>query len=618
LETQPTSGTVGAGVKILGTNLTGATSVTFNGTAATFNVKSKSLITTTVPTGATTGTVQVITHGGTHSSNVLFRVGESIPRAKQEPVFSQSQPKPRGRRGDNMSKLNCGNWMIKACVVLLLSATTASALPAQTPAAPTPTPIFTTLHSFDDVLDGANPYAGLVQGANGKFYGTTGYGGANAYYGTVFNITPRGVLTTLHTFDSTDGANSNAGLVQGADGKFYGTASSGGTNNTCVGGCGTIFTITPGGTLATLYNFCSQSNCTDGSAPEAGLVQGSDGNFYGTTAFGGASGACTHGCGTVFKITPSGMLTTLHSFNLTDGRAPLAGLVQGANGNFYGTTSNGGANGDGTVFKITSSGTFTTLHTFDFTDGAELDGALVQANDGNFYGTTFLGGANDFCGTDNHQSCGTVFKMTPGGNVTTLYSFCSQGGTNCTDGEYPYAGLIQGTDGNFYGTTSAGGSEFRNCGGGGCGTVFSITSGGALTTLYNFCSQINCTDGAEPEADIVQGTDGTLYGTTASGGTYSNNCNSAGCGTVFSLSAGLGPFVETQPTSGKVGKAVKILGTNLTGATSVTFNGTAATFTVKSKSEISTTVPVGATTGTVQVVTPRRTLSSNVPFRVAP
>ena len=328
-----------------------------------------------------------------------------------------------------MSKFN---WGMRACGVLLLWAGAAVALPAQTTVAPTVT--FTTLHSFD-YADGYFPDAALIQGTDGAFYGTTSSGGTNGY-GTVFKITTGGTLTTVHTFDGTDGAYPNGGLAQGANGKLYGTTSAGGPNTACVnGGCGTVFTITPSGMLTTLYNFCSQSNCTDGYVPEAELVQGTDGNFYGTTLFGGASSACSNGCGTVFKITPGGTLTTLHSFDGTDGAGPQAGLIQATNGKFYGTTTGGGANGPyGTVFEITPSGKLTTLNSFDGTDGSEVDGSLVQATDGNFYGTTFQGGANHICGLDNIETCGEVFKMTPSGSLTVFYSFCSQGGLNCTDG----------------------------------------------------------------------------------------------------------------------------------------------------------------------------------------
>src|ERR1019366_7771530 len=422
-----------------------------------------------------------------------------------------------------LSKLN---WGTRACAVLVLWATTAIALPAQT---------LTTLYTFcsqSGCTDGANPYAELVQATNGDLYGTTQGGGTNLGYGTVFKITPGGTLTTLYSFCSqtncTDGARPYAGLVQAANGNFYGTTYSGGTN-----GGGTVFKITQGGTLTTLYSFCSQTNCTDGDGPYAGLVQAANGDLYGTTNGGG-----TNGLGTVFKIPPGGTLTTLYSFcsqtNCTDGADPTAGLVQATNGDLYGTAQEGGANGYGTVFKITPPGTLTTLHRFNGTDGATPYAGLVQAADGDFYGTTGGSGINND---------GTVFRITPGGTLTTLYSFF-------TDGQYPYAGLVQDTNGDFYGTTLKGGAN----------------------------------DG----------------------------------GTVFRLSVGLGPFVKIRPPYGKVGAAIKILGTNLAGATSVSFNGTAAVFTVVSSSEITTTVPAGASSGAVQVVTPSGTLSSNASFLVVP
>jgi uncharacterized repeat protein (TIGR03803 family) len=492
-----------------------------------------------------------------------------------------------------MSKLSLWKTICLLCVLYTVGAISS---PAQT---------FTTLLSFNGT-DGANPYYGsLVQGLDGNFYGTTNQGGANcAPYGcgTVFKITPGGTLTTLYSFcaqtNCPDGYYPYAGLVQATNGNFYGITFDGGTNNG-----GTVFKITPARKLTTLYRFCSPTDCTDGDGPAAALVQATNGNFYGTTYFGGANTSCNDGtgCGTVFKITPAGTLTVLHSFDATDGANPEAGLVQATNANFYGTTFDGGANGPGgTAFKITPAGTLTTLYNFcaetGCPDGERSLGVLVQAANGQFYGTTELGGANNG---------GTVFKITARGTLTTLYSFCSQ--TGCTDGKVPGAGLVQATNGKLYGTTEYGGAN-------GGGTVFEITAAGKLTTLYNFCSQTNCTDGADPSAGLAQATNGNFYGTTTSGGA-SSNC-SGGCGTVFSLSEGLGPFVETLPTSGTVGAAVIILGNNLTGSTSVTFNGTAATFTVVSSTEIRTTVPTGATTGKVKVTTPKGTLTSNVNFRV--
>ena len=469
------------------------------------------------------------------------------------------------------------NWGTRACAVLALCATTAIALPAQT---------LTTLFSFDGT-DGAVPQAGLVQATNGDLYGTSSFGGANNL-GTVFKITPSGTLTTLYSFCSQsgcpDGYDPYAGLVQATNGDLYGTTLYGGAN----GPYGTLFRITTSGTLTTLYSFCSQSGCTDGELPLAPLVQAANGDLYGTTAYGGVNGL-----GTVFRVTPSGTLTTLYSFcsqsGCPDGYDPYAGLVQATSGDFYGTTVLGGTGGWGTVFKITSSGTLMTLYSFCPQSGcnSEQPLALVQATNGDFYGTTAFG---------------SVFKITPSGTETTLYAFCAKSG--CTDGEAPHAGLVQATNGDFYGTTFKGGAN-------GAGTVFKITLSATLTTLYSFCSQGGCTDGKSPVAGLLQATNGDFYGTTADGGANND-------GTIFSLSVGLGPFVKTQPTSGNVGAAVKILGTNLTGATSVSFNGTAAVFTVVSPSLITTTVPAGASSGKVQVVTPSGTLSSNASFRVVP
>jgi uncharacterized repeat protein (TIGR03803 family) len=488
----------------------------------------------------------------------------------------------------------------------------------------TPAPAFTTLLSFDGA-DGSNPVAGLAQAANGDLYGTTFDGGANAGYygygaGTVFKITPGGRLTTLYSFCSqsgcTDGELPYAGLVQATNGDFYGTTGFGGANAVPFSNdpnAGTVFRITPGGAPTTLYSFCAKANCADGQGPEAGLVQATNGDLYGTTAGGGANGVG----GTIFRMTPNGAPTTLYSFcakdRCTDGQFAASGLVQAANGDLYGTTVAGGANGSnglgGTVFKIApNGGAFTTLYSFcsqtNCTDRLFPQTALVQAADGDLYGTTGAGGANG--------CCGTVFKIAPNGDAfTTLYSFCSQSG--CTDGSSPTSGLVQAADGDLYGTTQYGGAN-------GSGTVFRIApNGSAFATLYNFCSQGGCTDGEYPSAGLVQATNGDFYGTTENGGNVDASCQGGSCGTVFSLSVGLGPFVKTLPTSGSVGAALDILGTNLTGAMSVSFNGTAATFTVNpSGSAISTTVPAGATTGKIQVVTPSGTLSSNVNFQVLP
>ncbi len=469
-----------------------------------------------------------------------------------------------------------------ACVFVFCMAM-APTLPAQT---------FTRVHGFN-LTDGQNPM-GLVQGIDGNLYGTTEFGGAKGY-GSIFRITTLGNLTTLYSFCSPgscfDGAYPIGALIQSPDGNFYGTTDGGGAS-----GHGSVFKITASGVLTTLYSFCSSGDpaCPDGSDPFAGLVRASNGSFYGTTQGGGA-----YNHGTVFKITPGGKLTTLHSFDGTDGSGPLAALVQASDGNLYGTTQQDGGHGSGTIFRITPGGTLTTVYSFcslsGCTDGEYPQAGLIQATDGNLYGTT---NARPGVGY------GTVFKMTLGGTLTTLHNFCSF--TNCADGAYPDSPLVQANDGNFYGTTS----------GLYTGTVFEVTRDGALTTFYTFCLQSGCLDGDGPDA-LILNTNGTFYGTTRLGG-LPHSCSSFGCGVLFSLATNLQPFVETMPTSGKAGASVNILGTSLTGATSVTFNQTAASFTVRSSSLIRATVPVGATTGTVQVVTPSGTLAGNTAFTVTP
>ena len=479
-----------------------------------------------------------------------------------------------------MIRVNCRE---RVCAFFLFCTAMASSSPAQT---------FTTLASLDG-SNGSNPDGSLVQRTDGNIYGTTNEG-TFRNSGSVFKITPGGTLTLVHYFCSrvgcTDGASPQAGLVLGTIGNYYGT-----TNLRGSGGDGTVFEITAAGTVFTLHSF----DGTDGGDPYAGVVQGRDGNIYGTTVDFGPNGF-----GTVFRMTPSGTVTTLHSFVGTDGSAPFGGLVQASNGNFYGTTTDGGddvdcAGGCGTIFEITPGGTFTTLHMFNNADGMNPYDALVQASDGNLYGTTFLGGGGSGCIIDG---CGTVFKITPDGTFTNLHSF------DGTDGANPYASLIQATDGNLYGTTSG------NSAGTGAifGSIFEITTGGTLTNLHTFGGA----DGEYPAAALLQATDGNLYGTASDGG--ANSCGAFGCGTVFKLSTGLGRFVALVPTARAVGRAVRILGNHLTGSTRVTFNGRAAKFTVKSATQIIAYVPTGATTGTVQVVTPSGTLSSNVAFQVLP
>ncbi len=466
-----------------------------------------------------------------------------------------------------------GNGWKKFFALTLVLMATALVASAQT---------ITTLHSFT-FDDGANPNLTTpTQGGDGNIYATTSIGGSKTigcFCGTAFKITPQGTLTSF-SFDGTDGAIPDAGFLLGRNGLLYGTTSSGGAS-----GNGEVFHLnSQTGALTVLHSFAG----SDGASPEAPLTLGPGGKYYGTTTFGGANNF-----GTVFSITASGTFKSLHSFGGAGlGQNPSAGLTLGSDGVLYGMTYGGGINGSGTIFKITASGTFTKL-----SDVAPSLGSLLLAADGNMYGTTVAGGG---------LGQGTVFKLTPAGVVTVLHSF------DAIDGANPEAGLVQASDGKLYGTTVFGGGH-------GEGSIFSITTDGTLTTLYSFPS-FDHVDGANPFG-LMQHTDGKFYGTTSEGGT-SINCdsfNSIGCGTVFSLDLGLGPFVTFVVPSGKVGSVIQILGTDLTGATVVSFNGVpASSFKVVRGTLIKATLPAGATTGPVTVTTSNGTLTSNVNFTVLP
>jgi uncharacterized repeat protein (TIGR03803 family) len=388
---------------------------------------------------------------------------------------------------------------------------------------------FNTLISFDSSTSGSNPHCKLVQDSVGNIYGTTFLGSSN-HYGTIFKINLDGNLTTLMSFDFTNGANPWSGLVSGNDGYFYGATQEGGTN---LGGFGTLFKVSTNGTFTSLVSFAG----TNGIIPN-GLVQGNDGNFYGTTESGGTdTNNPLYGQGTVFEMNPNGTLTTLAFFNSTNGSYPEAGLVQGIDGNFYGTTTFGGTYNYGTIFQVTTNGSLTTLFSFDLTNGYQPKCTLANGVDGGLYGVTPNGGANNQ---------GAIFRITTNGNFTLLYSFSSRfQGTNA-DGAQPTAGLTLATDGNFYGTTSTDAPH-------GVGTIFKITPSGMLTTLYSFGtvtnSHFNPIDGKNPN-DLFQGRDGNFYGTAFNGGTNNNIANS-GDGTVFRFSVPLPPvFQNITQTNG--------------------------------------------------------------------
>jgi uncharacterized repeat protein (TIGR03803 family) len=515
--------------------------------------------------------------------------------ASHDPAFVSASENRRYRGG----AINCVEVRV-LFVALLFSLGTALTTSAQT---------LNTLHtfcsegSFPSCPDGAIPTGVLLQSADGNFYGTTAGGGPTAS-GLIFKITPAGELTPLYNFcpagfpDCPDGYNPSTGLIAGADGNFYG-ATEGPDATTNVG---VVFRVTPEGDLTTLYSFCPAGglSCPDGRAP-AGIVQGTDGKFYGTTPRGGNEACGGDGCGTVFKLSRTGHLTTLHTFcskvNCADGATPQAALILGSDGKFYGTTTYGGStgtngqcpNGCGTIFSITSTGHLTILHNFcsqppGCPDGLFPVAGLVEGIDGNFYGTT----------------SSTIFKITPDGQLTTLYQ------SDITHGYGFFGTLMQGKDGNFYGVAASGGLR-GGCNGSGCGMIFNTTPNGIFTPLYNFCSQAECADGATPLFGLVQGVDGRFYGSTNWGGT-------AGRGTLFSFGMGL----DLAPAFGPVGDKFIVTGLNLTGTTGVTINGMTVAFKILSATQVKAAVPTGATSGPVQVTTPGGVLNSNTPFGVTP
>ncbi len=410
----------------------------------------------------------------------------------------------------------------------------------------------TTLYSFAQANGsyphGADPVGRLAQGADGNFYGVTDLGGAYDY-GTVFKVATNGTLTTLYSFTGgNDGGYPVAGLVQAGDGNFYGSTAQDGS-----GYGGTLFRITPGGTLTTLVSF---NNSGPASSPEAEMVLDAAGNMWGTT-----EDAPPEGGGTIFVLTTNGQFNIIFTFPTTDesdlispdGDMPVAALVLGSDGNMYGTAEEGGSApqdsdllGYGTIYGITSSG-FGLLYSFtggidsgsSTHDGSKPYAALVQGADGSFYGTTANGGTTV---DSDGFGCGTIFKVTTNGILTTLYAFTDGG-----DGENPFTPLVLGPDGNFYGATSGGSTNNS-------GTIFRMTPAGALTTLFSAGSS---SLGGSPNG-LIKGTDGNLYGTTGGGG--------GGGGTVIRLS-GITPtkpgVTITNVTAGMVlsNAAFTVMGT---------------------------------------------------------
>jgi uncharacterized repeat protein (TIGR03803 family) len=432
-----------------------------------------------------------------------------------------------------------------------------------------------TVHNFKG-SDGQNPISVLLtQGRDGRLYGTTVEGGANGL-GAVFKQRTVGTGNILlHSFSGSDGSFPIGGLTLARDGNFYGTANTGGT-----AGDGVLFRITSSGTLTVLYNFTGGA---DGAFPLAPPIEALDGNLYGTTA------GSTSQNSTVYKFTPSGVFSTVYTFDPATGYFPNSPVLQASDGTLYVTATSGGAAGCGSIIQITTTGLLNNTHSFDCTtEGGIPIAPLIQASDGNFYGTADSAGIN---------GGGTIFRLTPNWTLNVLYSFLA----TPNDGKNPGFGLVQGTDNNLYGATAGGGTASA-------GTLFQVTLGGVYKQLYSF-SSTQAVPTQEPVTP-VQHTSGMFYGVTEVGGTK-------GLGSVYTLNMGLGPFITFVRAQGKVGTKAQILGQGLTGTTNVTFNGVPATsFNVVSDTYMTAVVPAGATTGQVVVTTPGGTLTSNKNFRI--
>jgi uncharacterized repeat protein (TIGR03803 family) len=476
----------------------------------------------------------------------------------------------------------------------------------------TPAGALNVIYSFpNSEAEGWYPFGGLTLGTDGNFYGTTKYYGlpGGSSFGSVFQITPGGSRTYLHTFTGgSDGRYPTAPPIQGTDGKWYGTTQGDFSNP------GSVYKLTPPSTFKVLYQF------VHGEQPQDPLVQATDGNFYGTTHYGGTSNN-----GSVFRITPAGKFTVIYNFDTTHGQAPYSPLIQGADGNFYGTTTSGGSAGGGVVFKLSPTRKITVLYNFIQGDTPSVPFAgLVQATDGYLYGTT--GQGNSHGGT---TSDGTIFRMKAIPSTPSyLHDF------DLTMGRDPQDTLLQHTNGILYGDTLEGGAPTSDCGvfygldeglkpfvsllstSGKVGDTIGILGQkftGTTAVFFNGVSAAFTLDTTYPDtyltATVPSGaTKGKVTVVTPTGTLTSNK--------VFRV---VPIILSFGPTSGKVGASVVITGSGLTQASKVTFGGVkATTFIVNSDSQVTATVPTGAKTGKIAITTPGGTATSSGTFTVTP
>jgi uncharacterized repeat protein (TIGR03803 family) len=484
----------------------------------------------------------------------------------------------------------------------------------------TPSGALKVIASFNNP-GGVSPFSGLTLGTDGNFYGTTESGGTIGQ-GILFKLTSTGTLTTLYNFGTCkspckDGVFPRPPPVEGTDGNYYGTV--GNTNDGI--NDGVVYKLTSSGKFSTIYAFAFGG--IQGFNPQAPLIQGADGNLYGTAASGGITTSPTNcwgsssSCGTVFKVTTGGKLTTIYKFDQTHGAGPLSPVIQGTDGNFYGTTSAGGTSGLGVVFKLTSAGVITVLHNFIGSDGETPLAGLVQANDGNFYGVASAGGSLGF---------GTIFKLTSTSDHTfsVLFDF------DQTRGQTPDVALFQNTNGILYGDTVDGGTD-------GAGVFYSLNiSAAQFASLQNRSGKVGST-----VSILGQGFTGstaiTFGGVNATTFTVvSDNYMTAkvptgaktGTVTVVRPSGSLNsiqsfkvtPTISSiSPTGGPIGTVVTVTGTGLTQTTKVTIGGVkATTFTVKSDSSVSVTIPTACKTGKITVTTNGGSATSSTSFNVTP
>jgi uncharacterized repeat protein (TIGR03803 family) len=449
--------------------------------------------------------------------------------------------------------------------------------PAQTP---------TTLHGFSDVsTDACQPEDNIVQGRDGNMYGIGLYCGTNNT-GAVYKISTTGVESIIYSFPS-NYSFCFSGLTLGSDGNFYGTCFS----TPAGSGAGAIFKLTPAGVFTDLHDFTNVNGDTE---PLYAPIQAADGNYYGVTGY------YPYTCGNVYQLTAAGVYKNLHTFSGSD-CGPASSLIQGSDGNLYGTLYDCSLGGTlGCVYKISTAGVLKEIYGFTSASGYNPCTGVIQGKDGNLYGATNTGAANNF---------GSIYKLTTAGVFTDMHDFVQTTDASCVDNVgRTNVNLTQVTDGSFYGVNGSYGPT-------GEGSIYKLTSAKVFT---DFLFPNPAVDGDAPLTTLLQNTNGLLYGTTPAGGPSS--CSSCS-GTFFSVTTGDAAFVNLEPTqkTAIVGAKVGMFGQGFSSSSIVKFAGVASTSITRSGTTyLTAVVPVGAKTGAVTVTTGSTTLTSPQTFKVKP